>query len=133
MLNNTYLKKGYNGEVLELPQERFLTSALYLMKDEKKSKRMELVKEAYWALSNHYVGLATPTLLSSGAPHGTLSSCHIITPDDDLISIMNSLEQTARFSQNGAGLGLYMGFLRSNGSWIRGYKGRATGVLHPSR
>lgn len=133
MLNNTYLKKGYNGEVLELPQERFLTTALYLMKDEKKSKRMELVKEAYWALSNHYIGLATPTLLSSGAPHGTLSSCHIVTPDDDLVSIMNSLEQTARFSQNGAGIGIFLGFLRASGSWIRGYKGRATGVLHPSR
>lgn len=133
LLNTNYLKKGYNGEVLELPQERFLTTALYLMRDEKKSKRMDLVKESYWAVSNHYVGLATPTLMSSGAPHGTLSSCHIITPDDDLKSIMSSLEQTARFSQNGAGIGTYLGFLRSSGSWIRGYKGRASGILHPAR
>lgn len=133
MLNNTYLKKGYRGEVLELPQERFLTSALYLMKDEKKTKRMDFVKESYWSLSNHYIGLATPTLLSSGAPHGSLSSCHIITPDDDLVSIMNTQIQTSRFSQNGAGIGTYLGFLRASGSWIRGFKGRATGVLHPAR
>lgn len=133
LLSHSYLKKGYNNEVLELPQERFLTTALYLMKDEKKSIRMELVKEAYWALSNHYIGLATPTLMNAGSPHGTLSSCHIVTPDDDLISIMRSLEQTARFSQNGAGIGIYLGFLRANGSWIRGFKGRATGILHPAR
>lgn len=133
MLNNTYLKKGYQKEILELPQERFLTVALYLMRDEKKSKRMEFVKESYWSLANNYIGLATPTLLNAGATNGTLSSCHIITPDDDLKSIMRSIDQTAMFSQNGAGIGTYLGFLRASGSWIRGYKGRATGVLHPSR
>lgn len=133
LLADTYLVKGYNGEILELPQERFLTTALYLMKDEVKERRMQLVKEAYWALSNHYVGLATPTLKNSGTPHGTLSSCHIVTFDDDLDSIMNGLKQIAKFSQNGAGLGVFLGFLRANGSWIRGYKGRATGITHPSR
>lgn len=105
MLNNTYLKKGYQKEILELPQERFLTVALYLMRDEKKSKRMDFVREAYWALSNHLIGLATPTLLNAGGTNGTLSSCHIITPDDDLKSIMRSVDQTAMFSQNGAGIG----------------------------
>lgn len=133
MLNNSYLKKGYNKEVLELPQERYLTLALYLMKDEEKENRMKYVKESYWANSNHYVGQATPTLMNGGAPMGALSSCQIITPDDDLVSIFDSLVQTARFSQNGSGIGIYMGFLRGAGSWIRGYKGRASGVLHPSR
>ncbi len=133
LLANSYLKKGYNGEILELPQERFLTTALYLMKDEPKEKRMKYVSESYWVQANHYVGNATPTLMNSGSPNGTLSSCHIITPDDDLDSIMNSLHQTAKFSQNGAGIGIYGGLLRSAGSWIRGYKGRASGILHPSR
>ena len=123
-MQNTYLAKGYSGEILELPQERFLATALYLMKDEKKSKRLDLVKESYWGLSNHYVGLATPTLKNSATPHGTLSSCHIITMDDDLDSIMDSLKQVAKFSQNGAGLVIYLGFLRASGSWIRGFKGR---------
>lgn len=133
LLSNSYLRKGYQGEVYELPQERFLTTALYLMKDEKKETRLELIKEVYWALSNHYIGLATPSLMNSGTPNGTLSSCHIVTPDDDLDSIMNTIKQVAKFSQNGAGLGIYGGMLRSAGSWIRGYKGRATGILHPAR
>lgn len=133
MLNNSYLKRGYQGQVLELPQERYLTLALFLMQDEDKEKRMEHVKESYWANSLHYVGQATPTLMNSGSPHGALSSCQIITPKDDLIGIFNTMTQTARFSQNGSGIGLYLGFLRSAGSWIRGYKGRASGVLHPSR
>ncbi|MNM69095.1 Ribonucleoside-diphosphate reductase subunit alpha 2 [compost metagenome] len=132
LLNKNYLSKGYNGETLELPQERFLTTALYLMKDEK-TNRMSHVKEAYWALSNHYVGLATPTLVNSGRPMGTLSSCHILTIGDDMKSIMQTMTDVAMFSQNGAGLGVYMGHLRANGSWIRGYKKRATGITHPAR
>lgn len=133
MLHNTFLKKGYDGSLLELPQERLLTAAISLMQDEKKEVRMDHIKKAYWALSNHYVGLSTPTLMNSGSPHGSLSSCHIITPDDDLRSIFKSFEQAAQFSQEGSGLGIYMGYLRASGSWIRGYKGRSTGIMHPAR
>jgi ribonucleoside-diphosphate reductase alpha chain len=133
LLDKNYLVKGYSGEQLELPQERFLTTALYLMKDEKKSKRLDFVKEAYWVLSNQYIGLATPTLMNSGRPLGTLSSCHILTMDDSLKSIMDVIKDVSTFSQNGAGIGVYMGYLRADGSWIRGYKGRSTGVVHPSR
>lgn len=105
LMNNTYLVHGYNEESLEMPQERFLTSALYLLKDENPENRMLLVAEAYWALSNHKFGLATPTLKSSGLPHGSLSSCHEITWKDDLYNIYDVQQQTARFSQNGAGIG----------------------------
>lgn len=133
LMSSNYLQKGYNGEVLELPQERFLSVAAYLMQDEPVDKRLDLIEQAYWALSNHYVGLATPTLSNGATPNGSLSSCHIITPDDDLDSIMNSIKQTAKFSQNGSGIGILLSLLRANGSWIRGRKGCSTGILHPAR
>lgn len=122
-----------NKEILELPQERLLTVALYLMKDENPERRLEYVKEAYWALSSHYIGLATPTLTSAGRPNGTLSSCQILTIDDSLNSIMDVLKDTATFCQNGAGIGIFLGNLRSDQSWIRGYKGSATGVVGPAK
>lgn len=133
LLNKNYLIKGYKNEQMELPQERFLTTALYLMKDEPVNKRLDYVNEAYWVMSNHFVGLATPTLMNSGRPLGSLSSCHILTMADSLQSIMDVLKDTATFSQNGSGIGIYLGYLRADGSWIRGYKGRSTGVVHPCR
>ncbi|MFK7678639.1 ribonucleotide reductase N-terminal alpha domain-containing protein [Bacillus sp. Wb] len=133
LMEAIYLFKGYKKEILEMPQERFLTAVLYLLKDEKKTQRMDLVKEAYWAVSNHLFGLATPTLKNAGSPHGTLSSCHELVFKDDLYNIFDVEQQTARFSQNGAGIGIYAGYLRANGSWIRGLKGNATGITHPSR
>jgi ribonucleoside-diphosphate reductase alpha chain len=133
LLRETYLIKGYLGEILELPQERFLTVVAYLLKDESKDKRLELIKEGYYVAANHYVGFATPTLKNAGSPHGTLSSCHEITWDDDLDNIYDVKKQTAKFSQNGAGLGIFASYLRASGSWIRGLKGKATGITHPSR
>lgn len=120
-------------DILELPQERFLTVAMYLLQDEDPSTRLHYIKEAYWALSNHYIGLATPTLTNAGRVSGTLSSCHILTIDDSLKSIFSVLDDTATFCQNGAGIGIYLGNLRADGSWIRNYKGRATGLIGPSK
>lgn len=128
-----YAKKNASKETVELPQERFLTVALYLMSKEDKSKRMEHVAEAYWALSNHYIGLATPTLTNAGRPQGTLSSCHILTLGDSLQSILDVIKDTGTFSQNGAGIGIYLGNLRANGSWIRKYIGSSTGIVGPSK
>ncbi|MFI2856938.1 ribonucleoside-diphosphate reductase subunit alpha [Paenibacillus sp. JSM ZJ436] len=133
LFNKNYLAKGYREETLELFQERYLTVSLYLLKDEERSKRMGYVRDAYDALSNHLLGLATPTLSNSGRVTGTLSSCHIITIDDSLQSIMDAVKDASTFSQNGAGLGIYLGRLRSHGSWIRGYKGRSTGVVGPAK
>lgn len=128
-----FAKKNASKDIVELPQERFLTVALYLMLLEDKEHRLAHVAEAYWALSNHYIGLATPTLTNSGRPQGTLSSCHILTMGDSLNSILDVIKDTGTFSQNGAGIGIYMGNLRANGSWIRKYIGSATGVVGPAK
>ncbi|MBC8924739.1 hypothetical protein IAI17_43820, partial [Escherichia coli] len=62
LLATRYLATDSERNVYELPQERWLTIALYLMQNEPKEKRMKLVEEAYWALSNLYMTVATPTL-----------------------------------------------------------------------
>ncbi|NEK92390.1 MAG: hypothetical protein G3W63_23150, partial [Xanthomonas euvesicatoria] len=80
-----YLATDNSRGVFELPQERWLTIALYLMQDEigngkgSRERRMQLVGEAYWALSNLYMTVATPTLANAGKVGGQLSSCFIDT------------------------------------------------------
>lgn len=128
-LSTRYNTKGYNKEVYELPQERWMTIAMYLMQDEDKEKRMELVEEAYWAMSNLYMTTATPTLANSGKRIGQLSSCFIDTVDDSLKGIYNSNTDVAEASKYGGGIGVYMGKVRSRGSSIRGFKGASSGVL----
>ncbi|UCZ55143.1 ribonucleoside-diphosphate reductase subunit alpha [Bacillus shivajii] len=128
-LTDRYLCKSIEGKIVELPQERFLIIAMTLMMNEDKQHRLQLVKEAYWALSNLYMTVATPTLANAGKTHGQLSSCFIDTVDDSLRGIFDSNTDAATVSKNGGGLGVYLGKIRAKGSTIKGFKGNSSGVI----
>ncbi|GAE36266.1 ribonucleotide reductase [Halalkalibacter akibai JCM 9157] len=128
-LADRYLARSHNGDLFELPQERFLIIAITLMMEEPKETRIELIKEAYWALSNLYMTVATPTLANAGKSYGQLSSCFIETVDDSLRGIYDSNTDIATLSKNGGGIGAYLGKLRSRGSDIKGFKGVSSGVI----
>ncbi|RGR81496.1 ribonucleoside-diphosphate reductase subunit alpha [Heyndrickxia coagulans] len=124
-----YLASDFDKHVYELPQERWMVIAMYLMQDEQQETRMEHVKEAYWALSNLYMTVATPTLANAGKTHGQLSSCFIDTVSDSLQSIYDSNTDIAQLSKNGGGIGVYMGKIRGRGSAIKGFPGMSSGVV----
>lgn len=128
-LADRYLAKGFNHEIYELPQERWMLIALFLMRDENPSNRLQLVEEAYWALSNLYMTVATPTLANAGKSYGQLSSCFIDTIDDSLRGIFDSNTDAATVSKGGGGLGIYLGKIRARGSDIKGFKGNSSGVI----
>lgn len=129
LLTDRYTTKGFEKETYELPQERWLTIAMYLMQNYEPKKRLEYIKEAYWAMSNRYMTVATPTLANSGTANRQLSSCFIDTTEDSLEGIYNSNTDLANVSKFGGGIGVYMGKVRSRGSSIRGHKGASSGVL----
>ena len=135
LLATRYLATDTSRGVFELPQERWLTIALYLMQNEagpgkgSRERRMQLVGEAYWALSNLYMTVATPTLQNAGKIGGQLSSCFIDTVDDSLQGIYDSNTDIARVSKGGGGVGAYLGYVRSSGSAIRGVPNSSGGVV----
>lgn len=130
LLATRYLATDHARNVYELPQERWLTIALYLMQEERpRERRMQLVGEAYWALSNLYMTVATPTLQNAGKVGGQLSSCFIDTVDDSLQGIFDSNTDIARVSKGGGGVGAYLGYVRSSGSAIRGVPNSSGGVV----
>ncbi|QKG85837.1 ribonucleoside-diphosphate reductase subunit alpha [Kroppenstedtia pulmonis] len=128
-LADRYLAKSHDNRVFELPQERFMVIAMTLMSQESEKNRLYWVREAYWALSNLYMTVATPTLANAGKTYGQLSSCFIDTVDDSLRGIYDSNTDVATLSKGGGGLGIYMGKVRSRGSDIKGFKGISSGVL----
>lgn len=135
LLATRYLATDHSRAVYELPQERWLTIALYLMQNEhehgerSRRRRMLLVREVYWALSNLYMTVATPTLANAGKVGGQLSSCFIDTVDDSLQGIYDSNTDVARVSKHGGGVGAYLGYVRSAGSSIRGVANSSGGVV----
>jgi ribonucleoside-diphosphate reductase alpha chain len=129
LLADRYLARDHDGNVFELPQERFMIIAMTIMKNEEKQKRLQLVKEAYWALSHLYMTVATPTLANAGKSFGQLSSCFIDTVGDCLDSIYLNNWDIARLSKNGGGIGIYYGKVRALGSDIKKFKGNSSGVI----
>ena len=75
-LEERYLAKTGDNVTFELPQERWMVIAMWLMQDEQPNEeRLKKIEEAYWAMSNLYMTVATPTLANSGKTHAQLSSC----------------------------------------------------------
>ncbi|MBT2759978.1 ribonucleoside-diphosphate reductase subunit alpha [Paenibacillus sp. ISL-20] len=129
-LDERYLAKDFDGRVMELPQERYMIIAMDIMRNEPQEKRIELVKESYWAMSNLYMTAATPTMSNAGKKvAGQLSSCFIDTVDDSLEGIFDSNTDVARLSKTGGGIGVYLGKVRARGSDIRGHKNTSSGVI----
>ncbi|TKH03628.1 ribonucleoside-diphosphate reductase subunit alpha [Peribacillus simplex] len=128
LLNDRYLARPKKDKVYELPQERFMIIAMEIMRMEKTEHRLQLIKEAYWAMSNLYMTVATPTLSNAGKTHGQLSSCFIDAIEDSIDGIYLSNYDAAKVSKFGGGVGLYVGKVRSLGSDIRGFSGNSSGT-----
>lgn len=128
LLSDRYLVRGFNKEVYELPQERFMIIAMHLAIPEK-DKRVFYAKKFYDILSKLQVTVATPTLANAGTPFFQLSSCFISTVGDNLWSIYDVNSKFSRVSKHGGALGIYTGKIRSLGSDIRGYKNASGGVI----
>ena len=68
--------------------------------------------------------MATPTMSNARKPYHQLSSCFVDTVPDSLDGIYRSLDNFAKVSKFGGGMGMYFGKVRAAGSTIRGFKGR---------
>ena len=128
LLTDRYLVRGFNKEIFELPQERFMVIAMHLAIPEN-DKRVYYAKKFYDILSSLKVTVATPTLANAGTSFYQLSSCFISSAGDNLWSIYDVNSKFSRVSKHGGALGIYAGKIRSLNSDIRGYKNASGGVV----
>jgi len=123
-LERSYLLK-INGEIVERPQHMLMRVAVGIHKDD-----LEAVVETYNGLSEGWFTHATPTLFNSGTPKPQMSSCFLLTTQEDSISgIYDTLKQCAKISQNAGGIGLAIHDIRATGSYIKGTNGTSNGIV----
>lgn len=128
LLLKRYVIRNNDHIALETPQEMFLGIAMHLAIPEKKDRDYWVLK-FYNMLSELKVTMATPTLSNARKVFHQLSSCFIDTVPDSLDGIYRSIDNFAKISKFGGGMGLYFGKVRALGSEIRGFKGVAGGVI----
>ncbi len=129
ILTDRYLARDSEGRVVELPQEMYMLVAMTLAVPEKPEERVRWAMEFYDLLSEHLVTVATPTLMNARRPLPQLSSCFVLTIDDDLYDIFDNVQKAAQISKHAGGLGIYLGKLRATGAPIRKFKGASSGVI----
>lgn len=123
-LERSYLLKC-DGVVVERPQHMLMRVAVGIHMND-----IDSVLETYNLLSERWFTHATPTLFNAGTPKPQLSSCFLLTTQDDSIEgIYNTLTQTAKISQSAGGIGLSIHNIRATGSYIKGTNGTSNGII----
>jgi ribonucleoside-diphosphate reductase alpha chain len=90
-----------NKVIKELPQEMYMSVALFLAMPEAKEDRLKVAKKIYDYCSTGKISLPTPTLLNARTNFHQLSSCFKFNVDDDLRAIYHSIENMAQVSKFG--------------------------------
>ncbi|RAJ02494.1 ribonucleoside-diphosphate reductase alpha chain [Chitinophaga skermanii] len=123
-LERSYLLK-VDGKVAERPQHMFMRVAVGIHKED-----IESAIATYNLMSERWFTHATPTLFNAGTPKPQMSSCFLLTMQDDSIEgIYDTLKQTAKISQSAGGIGLSIHNIRATGSYISGTNGTSNGII----
>lgn len=112
---------------LETPQIFWMRIAMGLaIQEEQKNER---AIEFYNVLSTFLFMSSTPTLFNSGTLHSQLSSCYLLTVQDDLGCIFKMIADNAQLSKWAGGIGNDWTNIRATGSIIKGTNGCSQGVI----
>lgn len=123
-LERSYLLR-IDGEVAERPQHMYMRVAIGIHKGD-----IAKAVETYNLMSEGWFTHATPTLFNAGTPKPQMSSCFLLTMQNDSIDgIYETLKQCAKISQTAGGIGLSIHNIRATGSYIRGTNGQSNGIV----
>lgn len=123
-LERSYLLR-INRRVAERPQHMLMRVAVGIHGDD-----IDAAIETYHLLSEKLFTHASPTLFNAGTPRPQMSSCFLLTMQDDSIDgIYETLKTTALISKTAGGIGLNIHNIRASGSYIAGTNGLSNGII----
>jgi len=122
------LEKAYlmriNDKVIERPQHLLLRVALGIHGNDIKD-----AIETYDLMSQKFFVHATPTLFNAGTPRPQCSSCFLLTIEDSIPGIFDTVKECAMISKYAGGIGLAISDVRGYNSIIRGTNGYSSGIV----
>jgi len=129
IMKKRYLRKDDQGNPIESPEDLFhrVSSAIALGEPEEKQKEWE---ERYYELLSSLKFLPnSPTLVNAGTGRGCLSACFVVSPTDDMDSIMRVASDAAMIEKWGGGIGFGFSALRPKSDRIATTHGEACGPI----
>jgi ribonucleoside-diphosphate reductase alpha subunit len=133
-LERAYLKKlrtNNSHQLIERPQHMIMREAIaihYRAEYPSIEYKLEKIFEAYDAMSQGYFTHGTPTKFNAGTPREQLSSCFLLTVDDDMEAIGDLEKFCGILSKHSGGIGICFTKIRCDGSYIKSTQGVASGL-----
>lgn len=123
-LERSYLM-NLGEKIVERPQHMIMRVAVGIHGED-----IDSAIQTYNLMSEKWFTHATPTLFNAGTPKPQLSSCFLLTMQDDSIDgIYDTLKQCAKISQSAGGIGLSIHNIRATGAYIKGTNGTSNGIV----
>jgi ribonucleoside-diphosphate reductase alpha chain len=134
VLENRYLNRDDEGNIIETPAELFRRVARALSAVEEKwgvsAKARQEVEDAFYGLMTQRRFMPnSPTLMNAGRRLGMLSACFVLPLEDSIPEIMETARQIALVQRAGGGTGIDLSRLRPRGSIVRSSGGTTDGPL----
>lgn len=123
VLEERYLLKDNNGNIIETPTEMFKRVANFIGNNQKEKKKF------FNAMKNLEFLPNSPTLMNAGTKIGQLSACFVLPIEDSLESIFKTLNNMVRIQQSGGGTGFSFSKIRPKGDIVKSTKGIASGPV----
>jgi ribonucleoside-diphosphate reductase alpha chain len=128
-IQRSYLM-NLGARIVERPQDLWMRVALEVVGYADSEENLAAIRDTYDLLSLGFYTHATPTLYSAGTRFSQMSSCFLLTMQEDSIAgIYETLKQCALISKHAGGIGLAISGVRATDSYIQGTNGRSNGIV----
>ena len=129
ILEQRYLRKDADGNAIETPEELFRRVAHAVAQGESNGLETLWENRFYKLLTSMRFLPNSPTLVNAGTGRGCLSACFVVTPDDNMESIMEVAHDAAMIEKWGGGIGFGLSKLRPRNDMIKTTHGNACGPI----
>ncbi|MGD9109512.1 MAG: adenosylcobalamin-dependent ribonucleoside-diphosphate reductase [Phycisphaerales bacterium] len=134
VLNDRYLIKDKNGNVIETPAQLFSRVAHLAASAEKRygatPEKLNTWHRKFYDLMASLTFLPnSPTLMNANRPSGMLSACFVLPVEDSIEGIFETIKQTALIQKAGGGTGFSLDNLRPTGDLVASSGGTTSGPI----
>jgi ribonucleotide reductase alpha subunit len=136
------MKRSYllhDNDTVERPQHAYMRVALaiwccredkfgHLANEKIARDRLEAAFHVYDLLSQHFISHASPTMFNAGTKLPQLSSCFLLSVDDDLDVLYEIVKSSGLISKCAGGIGIGLTRMRAKDAYICGSGGKSSGI-----